>query len=91
MTFSAVRFHRDALRARSAIAARRASSAKGRRARTLALSAYTMYARAGTLWAASGRARLQGRAPAATALARTAATNARSGNRQLRMAGRLLP
>ena len=91
MTYSAVRFHKDALRARAAIAARHASSAKGRRARNLALRAYTSYARAGTFWAASGRARLQGRKPAATTLARSAATNARNGNRLLRMAGKLLP
>jgi len=90
MSYSAVRFHKDALRARAAIAAQHASSVKGRRARILALRAYTNYAKAGTLWAASGRARLQGRKPGATALALSAATNARSGNRLLRMAGRLL-
>lgn len=91
MSFSAARFHRDALRAHAAIAAQHASSPKGRRARNLALRAYANYAKAGTLWAASGRARLQGRKPAASALARTAATYAKYGNRLLTMAGKLLP
>lgn len=90
MSYSAVRFHKHALRARAAIAAQHPSSAKGRRARSFALQAYLDYARAGTLWAASGRARVQGRKTAAASLARSAATRALTGNRLLRSASKLL-
>ena len=90
MTTDAVHFRRDALLARTAISARRASSAKGRRAKLLALSAYTDYAKAGAHWAASGRARVAHRLVLAAGEARTATTYARAGNRLLVAAGTLL-
>ena len=91
MTSSAVRFRRDALRAQAAIAAQRASSPKGRRGKGAALRACSNYALAGSRWAASGRARVQGRKSAATVLAQRAETYAKRGNRLLIMAGKLLP
>ncbi len=91
MSTTAVRFHKDALRARTAIAAQHTSSAKGRQARTLSLRAYSDYAKAGSLWAASGRARANGHKPAATRLAHNAATTALAGNRLLTTAATLLP
>jgi hypothetical protein len=57
----------------------------------LAMTALTDYAAAGTLWAASGRARLARRIAAATAAARKAAALAHTGNRLLVQAGTLLP
>src|SRR5262249_8391318 len=61
MTFSANRFHRDALQARRVVAAQRPTTANGRQARRLALTALSDYARAGSEWAASGRDRLNHR------------------------------
>ncbi len=90
MTSSANRFHRDALRARAAVAAQRPSTAKGGRARKLALTAFTDYARAGSQWAASGRARLAHHRSAAITFARRGATYARTGNTLLVSAGKLL-
>lgn len=90
MTTDAVHFRRDALLARTAISGRRASSAKGRRAKLLALSAYTDYAKAGAHWAASGRARVARRFALSAAEARAAAGYADVGNRLLVAAGRLL-
>jgi len=90
MTAAALRFRRDALLARAAIAARRPSTAKGKRAKLLALTADTDYARAGAKWAASGRARVARRLVLAAADARVAAAYARAGNRLLVTAGTLL-
>jgi hypothetical protein len=90
MTYSANRFRRHAIRARVAVAAQHPSSAKGVSAKRLALKAFTDYARAGSLWAACGRARLSGHRPAARKFARTAATYAKAGNRLLVAAGKLL-
>ena len=90
MTAAALRFRRDALLARTAIAARRASTLKGRRAKTLALTAYADYARAGAKWAASGRARVAHRLLLAAADAKAAAAYARAANRLLVTAGTLL-
>jgi hypothetical protein len=90
MTTSANRFRRDALAAQRAIRAQTASTRAGRRAKGLALSAFADYARAGALWAASGRARLAHHVVVAVAAARRAATFARTGNRLLVTAGRLL-
>ena len=91
MTSSSVGFRRDALTARSAIGRQRPSDARGSRARRLATTAFTDYAAAGGLWAASGRARLVRRISAATTDARKAAALARIGNRMLVQAGTLLP
>jgi hypothetical protein len=90
MTADALRFRGDALRARTAISARRPSTANGRRAKLLALAAYTDYARAGALWAASGRARVAHHLVTAAADARAAAASARAGGRLLVTAGHLL-
>lgn len=90
MTSSAGRFRRDALAARAAIRQQHPSTAGGRNAKTLALAAFTAYAKAGALWASSGRARLAHHISAATTFARTAARYARAGNRMLLGAGRLL-
>ena len=90
MTTDAVRFRADALRARTAIRAQRASTARGAKARRLALAAFTSYADAGTLWAASGRDRLAHKIGAATTAARAAATAARKGNTLLLGATKLL-
>lgn len=90
MTASAIRFSRDALHARAAIARQRPSGANGLRAKRLALRAFSSYALAGHRWAASGRARVRGQRTAATALAASAARYARDGNRLLLAAGSLL-
>src|SRR6266511_5025263 len=90
MTTRALRFTADARRARKAIAAQRASTARGARARRLALRAFVNYAAAGRRWAASGRARLKGQRAASRRYARAAARYARAGNRLLVSAGRLL-
>jgi hypothetical protein len=91
MTSSAVHFRHDALAARSAIESQRPSNIHGSRAKRLATTAFADYAAAGSLWAASGRARLAHRITAATADARKAAALARTGNRLLVQAGTLLP
>jgi hypothetical protein len=88
--FSARRFRTDSQHARAAIVRQRASSAKGRNAKKLALKAYTSYGRAGTGWTASGRARLARHIPAAKRAALAAAASARAGNRLLVSAGKLL-
>ena len=90
MIFSARRFHNDSLRARAAITRQHPSSASGRRARKLALAAYTNYNRAGTGWAASGRARLAHHTSAAKHAAVAAARAAHKGSTQLLAASKLL-
>lgn len=90
MTSSALRFRRDALRGRAAIAAQHPSSAKGQKARKLALTAFTDYASAGSRWAATGRARLDKQRAVASRYARAATTYATAGNRLLIAVSRLL-
>jgi hypothetical protein len=90
MTSSALRFRNDALRARAAVARQRPSTTAGKRARTLALTAFADYAVAAKDWAATGRARLRGDRAAAGRSARAAAVSARAGNRLLLAAGKLL-
>jgi hypothetical protein len=91
MVSSARRFRVDALKARTAIRAQRASTAAGRRAKRLAVSAFGDYAAAGRLWTASGQARLRGQKATASRYARSAAVRAKAGNRSLLKAGKLLP
>ncbi len=91
MVSSAHRFRVDALKARAAIRAQRASTATGRRAKRLAVIAFADYAAAGSLWTASGQARLRGQKATAIRYARSAAISAKAGNRSLVRAGRLLP
>ena len=90
MTESALRFRNDSLRAHTAIAAQRPSTARGHSAQRLALTAFTDYAVAGSRWAASGRARLQGQKTDASRYASAAATYAHTGERLLVSAGKLL-
>ena len=90
MVSSAQRFRRDALKARAAIRAQRASTTVGRQAKRLAVIAFADYAVAGRLWAASGQARMHGQKAAASRYARAAAIRAKAGNRFLLRAGRLL-
>ena len=90
MTSSALRFRSDALRARAAVARQRPSTAGGKRARTLALTAFADYAAAGKGWAVTGRARLRGDRASAGRSARAATALARAGNKLLLAAGKLL-
>ena len=91
MVSSARRFRADALRARTAIRAQRASTAAGRRGKSFAVTAFTDYAVAGRLWVASGQARLRGQKGSAARFASAAGIRAKAGNRLLIRAGRLLP
>jgi hypothetical protein len=90
MTSSALRFRTDALRAHTAVAHQRPSTAGGKRAQMLALAAFTDYGTAAQGWAAAGRARLQGNRTIAGRRARAAAISARAGNRLLLAAGKVL-
>ncbi|HYT50672.1 MAG: hypothetical protein E6G23_07455 [Actinobacteria bacterium] len=90
MTRRARHFRLDALRARNALAAVRPSSARGRRAKKLALAAFYDYAIVGRQWALSGQARLRGLRAAAVGHARIAAQYARKGSALLLAAKRLL-
>src|SRR5919201_1254789 len=89
MTRRARHFRVDALRARRAIAAVHPSSARGRRAKRLALAAFSGYAIVGREWTLSGQARVHGLRAAAIAHARRAERYARAGSRLLRAAGSL--
>jgi hypothetical protein len=90
MTRRARHFRLDALRARAALAAVRPSSARGQRAKTLALAAFRDYAIVGRQWVLTGLARLHGLRLAAAGHARIAAQFARRGSRLLLAANRLL-
>ena len=91
MVASARRFRVDSLKARAAISRQRGSTAAGRQAKRLAVIAFADYAAAGSLWTASGQARLKGQKATASRYARSAAIRAKAGNRSLLKAGRLLP
>jgi hypothetical protein len=86
----ALHFRLDALRARKALAAVQPSSARGRRAKKLALAAFYDYAIVGRQWALSGQARVRGLRAAAVGHARIAARYARKGSSLLLAAKRLL-
>jgi hypothetical protein len=86
----ALRFRRDALRARRAISTIAVSTGRARRAKRLARAAFGDYALVGSNWALAGRARLAHRPLGATRDARLAATFARRANALLVEAGRLL-
>jgi hypothetical protein len=90
MTRRARQFRLDALRAQRALAAVRPSTARGRRAKRLALAAFRDYAIVGREWALSGQARLRRLRVAAIGHARIATRFARRGNRLLLAADRLL-
>jgi hypothetical protein len=90
MTRRARHFRTDALRALRALAPVRPSSARGHRAKRLALAAFRDYAIVGRQWVLSGQARLRGQRLAAIRHARLAERYAKSGSRLLLAAGRLL-
>jgi hypothetical protein len=90
MTTNALLFRRDAVSAGAAVRAQSVTTPKARRAKTLALTAFASYARAGTLWADSGRARLAHKLTLAVADARRAAALVKAGNAGLVRAGTLL-
>ena len=90
LTVRALHFRADALRARRALASVSPSSARGRRAKTLALAAFSEYARVGRAWALAGRARTAHHDTAATKDARVAATDAKKANSLLLAADKLL-
>jgi hypothetical protein len=83
-------FRADALRAGRALAPLHPSTARGRRAKRMALAAFGDYAVVGRQWILSGRARLRGLKAAAVGHARLATRYAARGNRLLRGAGRLV-
>ena len=90
LTARALHFRADALRARRALASVSPSSARGRRAKTLALAAFLEYALVGRAWALAGRARAAHHDTAATKDARVAATDAKKANGLLLAADKLL-
>lgn len=90
MMLRANHFRRDALAARRALAAQHPSTARGARAKTLALAAFRDYAIVGRQWALVGQARLRHRKALATKHAVIAKRYAAKGNRLLVAAGRLL-
>jgi hypothetical protein len=90
MTRRARHFRLDALRARNALAAVRPSSDRGRRAKRLALAAFSDYAIVGRQWTLSGLARVRGLRAAAVGHARIAARYARRGSALLVSAERVL-
>jgi hypothetical protein len=90
MMHRAQHFRADALLAVRALAPVHPSTARGRRAKRMALTAFRDYAIVGRQWALSGQARLQGRKAVAVAHARVAAKYAARGSRLLRTAGKLV-
>jgi hypothetical protein len=90
MMLRANHFRKDALAARRGLAAQRPSTARGRRAKALALAAFRDYAIVGREWALTGQARLRHRRALATRHAAIARRYASKGNRLLVVAGRLL-
>jgi hypothetical protein len=90
MMIRARKFRADSLRARRALSGQHPTTARGRRAKRLAIGAFGAYASVGAEWARSGQPRLRGRTAVATQHANLAARYARQGNRLIRSAGRLL-
>lgn len=84
------RFHRDALRAWAAVAAQKPSTANGRQARQLALTGLADHARAGSKWAACGRARVAHHRAASIGYSKVGANYGHTGNKLLVAAGKLL-
>jgi hypothetical protein len=82
--------HRIALDAQGIGLSVQPSSARGRRAKRLALAAFYDYAIVGRQWALSGQARVRGLRAAALGHARIAARYARKGSALLLAAKRLL-
>ena len=83
-------FRADALSAVRALTPVHPSTARGRRAKRLAIAAFRDYAVVGRQWVLSGQARLRGRKAVAVQHARVAARYAAIGSRLLRTAGKLV-
>jgi hypothetical protein len=90
MMLRAREFRADSLRAARAVGVQQPTTARGRRAKRLALGAFRAYAVVGAEWARTGRARLNGHRTLAARHAARAQRFARIGNRLIRSAGRLL-
>jgi len=90
MMHRAQRFRADALRAVRALSPQHPSTARGRRAKRLAIAAFRDFAVVGRQWILSGQARLRGLKAAALGHARVATRYARTGSRLLRNAGKLV-
>ncbi len=90
LTARALNFRADALRAGRALSSTSPSTARGRRAKKLALAAFHDYALVGRAWALAGRARLAHHRAAAAKDARLAAGYAKKGNGLLIAADKLL-
>jgi hypothetical protein len=90
MSTKARRFRAAALQARRAVLAQKATTARGRRARTLALQAFRNYAEVGREWRLSGEARARRDLSVAAKHARLASDLAKKGNSLLVGAARLL-
>jgi hypothetical protein len=90
MMHRAQHFRADALSAVRALAPVHPSTARGRRAKGLAIAAFRDYAVVGRQWVLSGQARLRGLKAVAVAHARVAAVYASRGSRLLRTAGKLV-
>ena len=90
LTARALHFRTDALRAGRALASVSPSSARGRRAKKLAVAAFREYALVGRVWALVGRARTAHHDTAAAKDARVAVTHAEKANGLLLSADRLL-
>jgi hypothetical protein len=90
MATKARSFRLTAVRAQHALALQKPTTARGRRAKALALAAFRNYAVVGRDWALSGDARLKGNVSAAADYARRAAGLAKKGNSQLTGAAKLL-
>ena len=90
LTARALHFRAETLRARHALGAVPVSSARGERAKRLALAAFRRYTLVGALWALAGRARVAHHDVVATRDARLAAAQAKHGGVLLMEAGKLL-
>ena len=90
MIYRANRFRTDTMHARAAVMRQRPSTAHGKQARSLALTAFADYALAGASWAASANARLTHHRPASIRSAKAGARYAATGNKLLVTAGKLL-
>jgi hypothetical protein len=90
LTARALHFRADALHARHALSAVPVSSARGRRAKRLALAAFRHYMLVGVFWALAGRARVAHHKVAAAKDARLATAHARRGGLLLVEASKLL-
>ncbi len=89
MTSRARAFRLDAVRAQRALTPQKPSTARGRKAKSLALAAFRDYAIVGREWALSGEARVRRDKAAAAKHARLASRYAKKGNGLLVGAGKL--